>query len=97
MSGDISLACPTLTKMLLHAARYPQLAVSGVVLAQARGGDTTSSTITLIDAVPLFHLQLSLAPMLEVALTQVTRYLSVIQTSSFSQSQLGCVLFIFEF
>ncbi|XP_071541165.1 ER membrane protein complex subunit 8 isoform X2 [Panulirus ornatus] len=71
MSGDISLACPTLAKMLLHAARYPQLAVSGVVLAQARGGDNPSNTITLIDAVPLFHLQLSLAPMLEVALTQI--------------------------
>ncbi|XP_042221344.1 ER membrane protein complex subunit 8-like isoform X2 [Homarus americanus] len=71
MSGDISLACSTLSKMLLHAARYPQSSVSGVVLAQARGGDTTSNTVVLVDAVPLFHLQLSLAPMLEVALTQI--------------------------
>ncbi|XP_045617252.1 ER membrane protein complex subunit 8-like isoform X2 [Procambarus clarkii] len=71
MSGDISLACPTLAKMLLHAARYPQSAVSGVVLAHARGGDSTSNTVYLVDTVPLFHLQLSLAPMLEVALTQI--------------------------
>ena len=75
MSADISLSCPALAKILLHAARYSQTAVSGVVLAPARGGGggdgTTPSTVMLVDAVPLFHLNLSLAPMLEVALTQV--------------------------
>lgn len=75
MSGDISLDCPVLSKMLLHAARYPQSAVSGVVLAQARGGggagEDSSNTISLVDAIPLFHLHLSLTPMLEIALTQI--------------------------
>lgn len=76
MSADISISCPALAKILLHAARYPQAAVSGVVLAPARGGGgggDAPSTVTLVDAVPLFHLHLSLAPMLEVALTQVLR------------------------
>lgn len=72
MSGDISLGCSALTKMLLHAARYPHSAVSGVVLAQGKGGD--SSNMVLVDAVPLFHLQLGLAPMLEVALTRVCTF-----------------------
>lgn len=73
MSADISISCPALAKILLHAARYPQAAVSGVVLAPARssGGGDAPTTVTLVDAVPLFHLHLSLAPMLEVALTQV--------------------------
>lgn len=78
MSADISISCPALAKILLHAARYPQAAVSGVVLAPARSGGggggssgDTPATVTLVDAVPLFHLHLSLAPMLEVALTQV--------------------------
>ncbi|KAK3875296.1 hypothetical protein Pcinc_019829 [Petrolisthes cinctipes] len=85
MSGEITLSCPALAKMLLHAARYPQTAVSGVVLAPARGGGgggggggaegsssmSTLPSVTLMDAVPLFHLQLCLAPMLEVALTQI--------------------------
>lgn len=78
MSADISISCPALAKILLHAARYPQTAVSGVVLAPARSGGggggssgDTPATVTLVDAVPLFHLHLSLAPMLEVALTQV--------------------------
>ncbi|XP_027209733.1 ER membrane protein complex subunit 8 [Penaeus vannamei] len=72
MSGDISLGCSALTKMLLHAARYPHSAVSGVVLAQGKGGD--SSNMVLVDAVPLFHLQLGLAPMLEVALTRIEQH-----------------------
>lgn len=72
MSGDISLGCSALTKMLLHAARYPHSAVSGVVLAQGKGGETNN--MVLVDAVPLFHLQLGLAPMLEVALTKVCLY-----------------------
>lgn len=73
MSADISISCPALAKILLHAARYPQAAVSGVVLAPARsgGGGDAPTTVTLVDAVPLFHLHLSLAPMLEVALTQI--------------------------
>ncbi|KAK7084583.1 ER membrane protein complex subunit 8 [Halocaridina rubra] len=72
MSSDITLECPAIAKMLLHAARYPQSAVSGIVLAQSRGGgDDSLNTVQLVDAIPLFHLHLSLAPMLEIALTQI--------------------------
>jgi len=70
MSGDITLSCPAIAKIILHAARYPQKAVSGIVLASQRR-EGTQGDIAIVDAVPLFHLQLGLAPMLEIALTQI--------------------------
>ncbi|ELT87052.1 hypothetical protein CAPTEDRAFT_111303 [Capitella teleta] len=57
-------------KMVLHAAKYPHCAVNGVLLAEKRQSGEMK-TIDLIDAIPLFHLSLSLAPMMEVALIQV--------------------------
>ena len=69
MSGDISFSSASICKMILHAARYPQRAVNGVVLAEARGKE--SEEVIIRDAVPLFHYQLGLSPMLEIALTQV--------------------------
>ena len=56
------------TKMLLHASKYPHKAVNGVLLGDeaVHGGE-----IFAIEAVPLFHICLGLAPMLEIALAQV--------------------------
>ncbi|KAF9173996.1 hypothetical protein BGX21_004326 [Mortierella sp. AD011] len=51
-------------KPLLHAAKYPTAAVNGVFLA-------STSSDTVVDAVPLFHFWNMLTPMLEVAFTQV--------------------------
>lgn len=68
MALDITISCTTLAKILLHAAKYPHLAVSGVILSSKK---IDGSEIFYIDSVPLFHGQLGLAPMLEVALTQV--------------------------
>ena len=55
-------------KMLLHVSKYPHKAVNGVLL-----GDETlqDGELYVLDAVPLFHLCLGLAPMLEVALARV--------------------------
>ena len=51
--------------VVLHAARYPQLAISGVLL-----GKTSEAGVAITGALALFHTQV-FAPMLEVALLQV--------------------------
>ncbi|KAL7637213.1 UNVERIFIED_CONTAM: hypothetical protein RMT77_011925 [Armadillidium vulgare] len=71
MSSDITISCNALAKILLHTAKYPHLAVSGVLLSTSKKNDTSETFI--LDAIPLFHGQLGLAPMLEVALTQIER------------------------
>ncbi|EDO47379.1 predicted protein [Nematostella vectensis] len=58
-------------KMLLHASKYPHKAVNGVLLGEEV---THDGELYVLDAVPLFHHCLGLAPLLEVALTQVDSY-----------------------
>lgn len=60
--------------MLLHAAKYPHKAVNGVLVGEE---STQDNEIYALDAVPLFHQTLGLAPMLEVALNQVRAFLVV--------------------
>ena len=68
--ADITLSTTAYCKLLLHAAKYPQRAINGVLLAdKARSKD--SKGLKVVDAIPLFHLTLGLAPMMEVALIQV--------------------------
>ena len=55
-------------KMLLHAAKYPHKSVNGVLLGEDVLHD---GELFVLDAIPLFHHCLGLAPMLEVALAQV--------------------------
>ncbi|XP_058116943.1 ER membrane protein complex subunit 8/9 homolog [Anopheles ziemanni] len=52
-------------KIMLHAAKYPHLAVNGLLLAEA------GKPSVIVDAVPLFHQCLQVSPMAEVALVQV--------------------------
>lgn len=56
------------TKLILHAAKYPHCAVNGLLLADSKD---EGKNVTIVDAVPLFHLSLNLTPMAEVALVQV--------------------------
>ena len=63
----VSISSRAYSKILLHASKYPHKAVCGVVI----GHENSDSQIDVLDAVPLFHLSLGLAPMMEVALTQV--------------------------
>merc|ERR1719262_708584 len=55
--------------MILHTAKHPHCAVSGLLLAS--GGRKSSGQIVLTDCIPLFHQSEGLTPMLEVALGQV--------------------------
>lgn len=58
-------------KLLLHLVKYPHCAVNGVFLAEKQKGKD-QRTLKCVDVVPLFHLSIGLAPMLEIALTQVS-------------------------
>ena len=57
------------TKPIFHAAKYPHCSVNGVFVGKKDG-----TNINVADAIPLFHSNLTLAPMLEVALFQVRRH-----------------------
>ena len=68
--AEVNVSVQAYAKMLLHAAKYPHCSVNGVLLAE----DTKAKEkkmIRFVDCVPLFHLSLTLAPMLEAALLQV--------------------------
>lgn len=60
-----TIASPAYWTVVLHAARYPQHAVSGVLI-----GKKIEGGVAIMEAVALFHTQV-LAPMLEIALIQV--------------------------
>ena len=56
-------------KLILHVSKYPHAAVNGVVL-----GEIDNGKCIIQDCIPLFHGCLTLAPMLEVALTQIESF-----------------------
>lgn len=53
--------------MVLHAAKYPHCAVNGLLLASSKD---SSNNIEIVDVMPLFHQNLHLTPMAEIALVQ---------------------------
>ncbi|PFX31404.1 ER membrane protein complex subunit 8-like [Stylophora pistillata] len=55
-------------KILLHTSKYPHKAVNGVLVGEE---NLKEGEIYALDAIPLFHIALGLAPMLEVALARV--------------------------
>lgn len=70
--SDIQFSPRAYTKMILHASKYPHLAVNGVLLAEK---DKSGKSLQIVDAVPLFHQCLYVTPMAEVALVQVSDYI----------------------
>ena len=57
-------------KLLLHAAKYPHCSVNGLLLRKQ--SKDINPDVLVKDCIPLFHLNLTLLPMLEVALSQVS-------------------------
>lgn len=55
------------SKMILHAAKYPYCAVNGLLLAKNKD---SQNNIEIVDVMPLFHQNLHLSPMAEIALVQ---------------------------
>lgn len=64
-----SITLKAYSKIILHCCKYPHRAVNGVVIGFVSAKD---HVVHIQDAIPLFHLSLGLAPMLEVALSQVS-------------------------
>lgn len=68
-------------KLVLHAHKHKYSSVNGVLVGKVTQQDAPTdandgareghSVVEIVDAVPLFHGQLGLLPMLELALTQV--------------------------
>jgi len=74
--ADVELSRKAYVKSLLHAVKYPHCAVNGLLLSE-RQKHRDSKILKIIDAVPLFHSSLTLAPMMEVALTMVCTSLNI--------------------
>ena len=58
-------------KVVMHGLRYPHATVNGVLVGKRPVKGAKGQTI--VDAIPLFHSGHGLTPMVEVALTQVSR------------------------
>lgn len=86
----IKLTTQAYCKMLLHAAKYPQSSVNGLLVAEKHKEKKKEGhagvSVLCVDCVPLFHGSLALAPMLEVALSLVSLDLITVILSSASQS-----------
>lgn len=65
---DYKISDRAYTKLIFHAAKYPHLAVNGLLLSEK---PTKGSVVEIVDAIPLFHQCLHVTPMAEVALMQV--------------------------
>ncbi|XP_058443711.1 ER membrane protein complex subunit 8/9 homolog [Malaya genurostris] len=64
---EVNFSARAYCKMMLHAAKYPHLAVNGLLLG-AKGSNPPSK---VVDVVPLFHQCLHVTPMAEIALIMV--------------------------
>ncbi len=73
MASSCELSKLAYAKIILHAFKYPHTAINGVLLANE---GSSNQCVKYVDAVPLFHHNLGLAPMLEVALMQVVNHSS---------------------
>jgi len=82
MPFTVDLATTPAIKLALHAAKYPAAPVCGVLLGRTEEGGAdagesagapSTTTVRVVDAVPLLHAGLGLASMLEVGMCQVRR------------------------
>ncbi|CAL8319308.1 unnamed protein product [Boreogadus saida] len=73
--GEIELSCRAYVKMHLHACLFPRCSVNGLLLSSGAPG----GAVCVTDCVPLLHSHLSLAPITQLALTQVDVWCSQTQ------------------
>ena len=71
--ADFRLSARAFSKILLHAVKYPHCSVNGVFLRKL-DVDKNEKVVQIVDAIPLFHISLTLSPMVEVALSQIEAY-----------------------
>lgn len=65
--SEASVSSKAYAKILLHAAKYPHLAVNGLLLSDK---NDKSKTPVILDAIPMFHQCVHVTPMAEIALIQ---------------------------
>lgn len=65
--GEMELSCRAYVKMYLHCCLFPRCSVNGLLLSSS----TTDGAVYVTDCVPLLHSHLSLAPITQLALSQV--------------------------
>lgn len=73
--GEVELSCQAYVKMYLHACLFPRCSVNGLLLSSS----STGGPLCVTDCVPLLHSHLSLAPITQLALTQVDVWCSQTQ------------------
>ena len=56
-------------KLIFHCSKYPHKELNGVLIGSISKKD---NSVHVNDVIPLFHVNLALSPMLEVALAQVS-------------------------
>lgn len=74
MPQTYTISQESLLKVLLHAAKYPANSVNGVLIGKAADTSSSTSDVTVDDVIPLLHTNLTLAPAMEIALTQMDGY-----------------------
>lgn len=65
--GEVELSCRAYVKMYLHCCLFPRCSINGLLLSSS----TTGGAVCVTDCVPLLHSHLPLAPITQLALTQV--------------------------
>ncbi|XP_074478551.1 ER membrane protein complex subunit 9 [Sebastes fasciatus] len=73
--GEVELSCRAYVKMYLHACLFPRCSINGLLLSSSSPG----GAVCVTDCVPLLHSHLSLAPITQLALTQVDVWCSQTQ------------------
>lgn len=75
MSTTYSIQSLAYLKLILHSAKYPSSAVTGILLGYNNPDEPT--LVVISDVIPLFHHWTDLNPMMEVALNLVSFFLSL--------------------
>lgn len=65
--GEVELSCRAYVKMFLHSSLFPRCSINGLLLSSTSAG----GAVCVTDCVPLLHSHLPLAPITQLALTQV--------------------------
>ena len=69
VGSAVELAPPAYGVLFMHCAKFPHRTCNGLLL-----GSADASTVTVREALPLFHSSLAVAPMLEAALLLADEY-----------------------
>lgn len=94
--ADVAVGVQAYCKLLLHSAKYPHCAVNGVLLAE-EGKCKDQKVVRFVDCIPLFHLSLGLAPMLEIALLQASIIYNLFSHVALHFKFLKCNKFLLSF